>query len=339
MRIAVTGSAGFMASHIVDALLLDGHEVIGLDDLSGGFVENVPRHPEHTFYPVDLSDAIETKRIFEKCQPEILYHLAANAREGASFFDPLDVTRRNLFAYMSTLEACIATGKLKKVVFFSSMSRWGDQMPPFTEDLPPKPIDPYAANKVAAEEITKQLAGAHGFDYTIIIPRNVYGERQSMRDRFRNVLAIWANQILRHEPVTVFGDGEQVRSFSYIQNSLPCYLKCLIGSSGETVSIGGMRPVTINQAVEMFIHQFQEYDPEVVHLPDRHGEAKQAWAGVEKSVRLLGYHEGISMEEGFARMAAWAKSRGPQPWNYEHQLALVNELVPKTWRDQPPMVT
>ncbi len=333
MKILVCGGAGFMGSWIAEALLKEGHDVAVVDDLSGGLKCNIPRKivDAKRFYEFDLRNA-KNDFIFESFKPDILYYLAANAREGESFFSPVDVTERNVMAYVYTLKTAIKNG-VKKVVLFSSMATYGDQKAPFSEGMPTKPVDVYASNKVAMEEITKQLAGAHGFDWTIVVPRNVFGPRQYLSDIKRNFIAICMNRIMRHESIYVYGDGEQIRSFSYIVNSLPCYVKCLDKKiNGEKINIGGMKPVTINYATDVIIGCFPEYPrPEKIHLKDRHGEVKVAYATYDKSQRMLGYEEKISFEEGVRLMAEWAKTMGPRPW-IAKPCELVNDKVPITWR-------
>lgn len=328
MKILITGSAGFMASHIADELTERGHEVLGCDNLSGGFLRNTQNH---RFVCLDLRDKYATERLVGEFKPDVLYALAANARECASFFQPIAVTEANLYAYVNVLEPCIKYG-LEKVIYFSSMSRYGDQEPPFDETYHTRPVDVYASNKVASEEITKQLAGAHDFDWTIIIPRNVFGERQSIQDRFRNFIGITINHILRNEDLIVYGDGKQVRSFSYIKNSLDCYIQCLEEkTNNETINIGGLVPKTINEVAEIIISNFPEYKGKIIHLPPRYGEVKYAWATFKKSIDLLGYKETYSLEEGIKSMCHWARELGSQEWT-EDKLSLLNEKVPVTWR-------
>jgi len=328
MKILVTGSAGFMGSHIADELTRWGFDLLGIDNLSGGFLRNTQNHK---FAMLDLRDRHATEKLVSQFKPNILFALAANARECASFFQPIDVTEANLYAYINVLEPCIKYG-LKKVVYFSSMSRYGDQKAPFGEDYPTKPIDVYASNKVAAEEITKQLAGAHNFDWTIVIPRNVFGERQSLKDRFRNFIGITINHILRNEDVVIYGDGLQVRSFSYIKNSLNCYVQCLEEkTNNEIINIGGLVTKTINEVAEIIISNFPEYKGKIIHLHDRYGEVKYAWATFKKSIDLLGYKENYSLEEGTKSMCDWARTIGPQNWT-EDKLSLINDKVPITWK-------
>ena len=332
-KILVTGGAGFMGGWIAEALLKEGHEVAVVDDLSGGLKCNIPREivEKKLFFEFDLRNP-KNESIFDKFKPTVIYHLAANAREGESFFSPANVTERNILAYVYVLKTAIKHG-IRKMVLFSSMAAYGDQKPPFSEDMPNKPVDIYASNKAAMEEITKQLAGAHGFNWTIIVPHNVMGPCQYLSDIKRNFIAICMNRIMRHESIYIYGDGNQTRSFSYIENSLPCYVKCLGDDvNGEKINIGGMKPVTINYAAKVIMDCFPEYPrPEIIHLPPRHGEVRHAYVTYEKSQRLLGYEEKTSFEDGVKFMAEWAKTVGPRPWKWE-PCELVNEKVPIIWQ-------
>ena len=334
MKILVCGGAGFMGSHLVDYLIEKKHDVGVVDDFSGSHPQNV--NSSARLYQFDLRRQ-NNEFIFKEFKPKTLFYLVANAREGASFFQPADVTSRNICAYVNTLETAIKFGT-ERVVLFSSMSRFGDQTPPFTESTPPKPVDVYATNKVAMEEITKQLAGAFDFDWVILVPRNVFGERQGLTqcgvDKYRNVVSIFCNRILRNEPLYIYGDGEQKRSFSYVKDSLPCYTKCIESSiNKETINIGGKYPISINNLADL-VCESMGVDSKMyprVYLPPRHSEVKYAYASYEKSERLLGYKEEIGYEEGIKRMAKWAKVVGAQPWINE-KLALSSPKMPETWR-------
>ena len=334
-RILVTGGAGFMGGWIAGALLKKGHEVAVVDDLSGGLKCNIPKEivKKKLFFEFDLRNP-KNEFIFEKFRPTVIYHLAANAREGESFFSPANVTERNILAYIYVLKTAIKYG-MRKIIMFGSMAQYGDQKPPFSENMPNKPVDIYASNKTAMEEITKQLAGAHGFDWTIVVPRNVFGPRQFLSDIKRNFIAICMNRIMRRENIYIYGDGQQKRSFSYIDNSLPCYVRCLDNSvNGEKINIGGIKSVTINYVADVIMDCFSEY-PKLgkIHLKDRHGEVKIAYATFDKSQKLLGYEEKISFEEGVRFMAEWAKTIGPRPWKWE-PCEIVNEKVPIIWRER-----
>jgi len=329
MRILITGAAGFIGAHLADHLIAEGHEVAGMDDMSGGFWRNV--NPAMDFHMLDLRDRSAAAAVVEKTAPEVLCHLAANAREGASQFQPLDVTDRNLLAYVNVLVPSIKTG-VKKVVLFSSMSVYGEQEPPFDERMPRCPADIYAVNKAAMEETTEILSDVHGFQYTIVRPHNVFGERQCMRDKYRNVIGIFMNSIMRGERPFIYGDGEQERAFSYIYDSLPSFGRAVelrADLHGQIINVGGMRPITINRLAELVCRHF-DGGHGVVHVEDRPREVKRAWSTWEKSVRLLGYDEKVGIEEGIRRMASWAKQLGPQDWVTD-PLELVNEKTPRPW--------
>jgi UDP-glucose 4-epimerase len=318
-----------MGGHVAEALAAAGHEVVGMDDLSGGFRGNVV--PQVKFLEVDLRDAREAERAVSENPPDVLCHLAANAREGASQFQPRDVCGRNLMAYANTLVPALQCG-VKKVVLYSSMAVYGDQEPPFDESMPRRPVDVYGVNKTSMEETTEILADVHDFAYTIIRPHNVFGERQSLQDPFRNVVAIFMNRIMRREPLYVYGDGEQTRAYSYIGDSLPAFLRAAEldpGIDRQVINVGGKRPVTINQLASMVAAEFQA-QPEVIHLPDRPREVKHAYCTWQKSEDLLGYDEQFDLEEGLGRMAAWAQQVGPQPWR-EETLELPSGKAPRIW--------
>jgi len=330
VRFLVTGVAGFMGCHVAEGLLNAGHEVVGIDDLSGGFTENVPAGVE--FFEVDLRDAARTEEVVRDHPPEVLCHLAANAREGASQFQPRDVCGRNLMAYANVLVPAIRSGMMKKVVLYSSMAVYGDQDPLFDETMPRRPVDVYGVNKKAMEEMTEILADVHEFMYTTIRPHNVFGERQSLRDPFRNVVAIFMNRIMRGEPLYVYGDGEQKRAFSYIGDSLPSFLRAVElrpDLDRQIVNVGGSEPVTVNEMLKLVVSEFQAR-VEVVHLPDRPREVKNAYSTWQKSVDLLGYEEKYGLQEGIRRMAVWAREQGPQPWR-EEALELPSDKAPSIW--------
>ena len=181
--ILITGCAGFLGSHLTRAIIESGYSAIGIDDLSSGFRENVPDHASLIFYKADLCDALVVDKIFSRHRPTIVIHLAANAREGASFFSPIDITRRNALALVNVIQPAIQYG-MKKIIFTSSMARYGDQQPPFDESIPTKSVDCYSSNKVFCEQIIQQLAGAHGFEWTILVPHNIIGQFQSFFEKF-----------------------------------------------------------------------------------------------------------------------------------------------------------
>lgn len=334
-RVLVTGGCGFMGRWIAKSLIEKGYQVYVIDDLSGSERSNIEDFEDDLagFYEVDLSESYWTRNTIKDIKPEIVFHTAASAREGASFFDPVKMCKTNYVAYMNTLESSIKVGSLDKMVMFSSMAVYGIQPPPFDERMHRKPADIYAINKVAMEHSTEILSEAHDFRYSILRPHNVMGEFQSMKDKYRNVIMIMANRILRNEPILIFGDGEQVRAFSYIQDSLQCYINAMDEKcDGEIINIGGKIPIAINKLADI-VKKYMEVDENypTEHLQDRYGEVRVAYTSYEKSEKLLGYKENVGYEEGIKRTVEWAKEKGAQEWTSD-KLALFNSKAPDWWR-------
>ena len=245
---------------------------------------------------------------------------------------------RNIQAYVNVLEPAIETGALQRIVTFSSMAVYGAQTPPFGERMPARPVDVYGVCKASMEEITRILADVHGFDWVIIRPHNVYGPGQTLKDKFRNVAAIFMNRLMRREPITIYGDGNQQRAFSYIEDSLPAYFKAGFEprAVGREINIGGKTPCTVNHLLgvvqaAMFKHGIMP--TEVEFVPDRPREVKDAWCDWKLSEELLGYEEKHTLEMGIEKMAEWAVRQGPQEWTTE-VLPLVNWKTPKVWLSQ-----
>src|SRR3989338_558450 len=247
MRILVTGAAGFMGSHLVDALVAMGHEVHGADDLSGGSMRNV--NEKSFFKKIDLRERDLTAKYVESIRPEMIFHLAADATEGRSQFTPLQCTERNYLAHLNTLIPAVRCGSLKKLVLTSSMSVYGAQKTPFSEDMPRLPEDVYGVAKASMERSTEILSEVHGFDYVIIRPHNVYGARQNLADPYRNVIGIFINCLLNNKNFYIYGDGEQKRAFSYIEDFTPYIVRAgfLKEAEGEIFNIGPVEEITIKK--------------------------------------------------------------------------------------------
>jgi UDP-glucose 4-epimerase len=333
--ILVTGAAGFMGSDLVDKLVEMGHTVHGVDDLSGGFIENV--NPKSRFKKLDLRQREETENYIAEIKPEIIFHLAADAALGRSQFTPIRSTERNYNAHLNVLVPAVKNG-LKKLVLTSSMDVYGDQKPPFSEDMELKPNDIYGISKMAMEKSTAILSDVFGFEYTIIRPHNVYGPRQNMVDPYRNVIAIFINCLLNDKNFYIYGDGEQKRAFSYIDDFTPYIIKAAFDdkTNGEIFNIGPVQEVSINELAEIVLDKFFEGKPvedrlKPKHLPPRPREVKEAWCTVGKAEKLLGYKTTVSLEEGIKRMIRWAREKGPQAFKYLDELELSNGDTPPTW--------
>src|SRR6185436_14584617 len=210
----VTGGAGFIGSHVADELLKEGQQVVVLDDLSGGFTENVPSGA--IFVRGSITDQDLVNRLFDRYSFANVYHLAAYAAEGLSHFIKRFNYNNNLIGSVNLINASLNSGRVKCLVFTSSIAVYGRNQVPMTEDLVPQPEDPYGIAKYAVELDLKESHEMFGLNHIIFRPHNVYGERQNIGDRYRNVIGIFMNQILRGEPMTIFGDGEQTRAFSHI---------------------------------------------------------------------------------------------------------------------------
>ena len=330
-KILVTGSSGFIASWIADALVEKGEEVYGVDNFSGGTRENYSGN--YKMFQIDLAVASHVEWMMEKIKPEVIIHTSSCAREGASAFQPLYVSQTNYQAFMNLMEPAIKYG-LEKIIFTSSMAVYGNQLPPFTEDIPKKPVDIYGINKTAIEQSIEVLASVHEFDYLILRPHNFFGGHQNLTDKFRNVVAIFMNRIMRGEPIYIYGDGEQMRAFSYIEDSTPSFIRCLDdGIKNEIINIGGMEPITINTLADL-VCEAMDVSPATyprTYLPPRPLEVKAAWSSWQKSVDMLGYEEKTGYKEGIRRMAEWAKKKGGQEW-IDEKLPLQNNKMPKIWR-------
>lgn len=333
-RIVVTGSAGFIGSHLVDYLLNQGHEVYGVDNLSIGSFRNVSLQAQQGFHQIDLRDVELTTGFFKAIKPDLVYHLAAWAHEGLSQFCPIRITENNYNIFLNTLVASLRAG-CSRFVVGSSMSVYGNQKPPFDETMSTQPVDVYAVAKDAMEKTLKILAPLHGYRYTIIRPHNVYGERQNIADPYRNVVGIFMNRILKGLPPIIYGDGEQTRAFSYIEDVVPYIARAGFAREaiGQTINIGPLEEYSINQLARTVLEAFKS-PLEPVHVADRPNEVKHAYCTNAKAVSLLGYQTSVSLTEGIARMTAWAKEIGPQSFVYlDEGLELTNQ-APETWLKQ-----
>ena len=219
MRVVVTGGAGFIGSHVAEALVGRGHEVTVLDDLSGGFADNVPAGAR--FIKCSVTDHAAVDRLFAEGRFDYVYHLAAYAAEGLSHFIKRFNYTNNVIGSVNLINASINTG-VKGFVFASSIAVYGrSPVVPMTEETIPEPEDPYGIAKYAVERELAASRTMFGLDYMIFRPHNVYGPRQNIGDRYRNVVGIFMNQILQDQPMTIFGDGTQTRAFSYVDDVAP----------------------------------------------------------------------------------------------------------------------
>jgi UDP-glucose 4-epimerase len=310
MNILITGIAGLIGSNFAHYICDNtDNAVIGIDDLSGGYIENIP--PKALFYKLDLTtDTIE--KIFAKYKPELIYHFAAYAAEGLSPFIRTYNYTNNIIPNAKIINATINNCPNSKIVFTSSMAVYGEQSTPFDETTIPHPIDPYGISKYACELDLEIAHRQHGIDYTIIRPHNVYGPKQCIWDKYRNVIGIWMYQKLNKLPITIFGDGLQKRAFSYINDILNPLLIAGISqkTNNQIINLGGLKEYSILETAEIF--QSIVGKTTIEFLESRH-EVKYAWPTGQKSIDLLEYKENTTLEIGVEKMWEWAQEQPKRP--------------------------
>jgi UDP-glucose 4-epimerase len=325
MRSLVTGGAGFIGAHVSASLVERGHDVVVLDDLSGGFKDNVP--DATTFVEGSVTDADLIKRLFAEHEFDYVFHLAAYAAEGLSHFIRRFNYTNNVIGSMNLINEAVRH-EVKCFVFTSSIAVYGAEQIPMTEATVPRPEDPYGIAKYAVEQDLHAAHGMFGLDYVIFRPHNVYGEFQNIGDRYRNVVGIFMNQLMQGGPLTVFGDGEQTRAFSYISDVAP-YIAASVdvpAAYNEVFNIGADRPFTVNELAARVV-EAMGIEGRIRHLPARN-EVTDAVADHEKARRVFGMTAPVSLEEGLGRMAEWAKRVGPRRGEEFGDIELTRGLPP-----------
>ena len=327
-NIFITGVAGFLGSHLADAMLAAGHRVVGIDNMIGGDLDNVPSKVE--FHQVDCNDFAAVRRLL--LGSEVVFHCAATAYEGLSVFSPHIVTRNIVGASVSVISASIAAG-VKRIVMCSSMARYGKGIPPFAETDPVKPEDPYGIGKVAAEQMLTNLCEVHGVEWVIAVPHNIIGPRQKYDDPYRNVASIMLNLMLQGRAPIIYGDGKQERCFSYVDDCIYCLEKMGFQDNvvGQVINIGpDEEPITINQLYDLcsFVTGCS-LDP--IYMPGRPQEVKVALCSSDKARRLLGYETKTPLLTGLTYMRDHMRHRGAKPFKYHLDLEIVTDKTPKTW--------
>lgn len=337
MKIWITGIAGFLGSHLADALIAEGHEVYGNDALICGDKSNVPKGVKyfHSFLCQSSNMMITEMR---HSGIELVVHCAATAHEGLSSFSPSFITRNIYEASVATFSAAIAAG-VKRIVYMSSMARYGDGKshpllggPPFDEQFRPGPIDPYGIAKVAAEDTLKVLCKTHGVKWSIAVPHNIIGIRQRSCDPYRNVAAIMINRCKQGKPPIIYGDGQQKRCFSPVVDCLPSLVKMINGEAdGEIVNIGPDKgEITILELAETIMNLTGCHE-DIIYMPGRPNEVKEAYCSSDKARKLLGYEPKQKLHDCLKEMVDYIQ---PAPFVYDFPLEIVTDQMPKTWKDR-----
>jgi UDP-glucose 4-epimerase len=307
-QVLVTGAAGFIGSHVCRHLLQQGHQVVGLDDLSGGFRDYVP--PGVKFVEGSVADVTLVKQLFAGNKFDHVFHLAAYAAEGLSHFIKHFNYTNNLLGSVNLINASVNHG-VKCFVFTSSIAVYGRNQLPMTEEAVPQPEDPYGIAKYAVELDLKEAHEMFGLDYVIFRPHNVYGEFQNIGDRYRNVIGIFMNQIMQGQPMTIFGDGTQTRAFSYIDDVAPVIAASVArpASYNQVFNVGADKPYSVNELATV-VAKAMGAKSQIKHLVARN-EVVHAYSAHMKVQKYFGdLIKNVPLEEGVARMAAWAKKAG-----------------------------
>ena len=329
MHIFITGVAGFLGSNLADFYLNKGFRVSGCDNLVGGSLENVD--PDVSFYEGNCED-LEFMKQATKGNIDVVCHAAAFAHEGLSSISPTLICNNNVTGSTSVFTAAIINN-VKRIVYCSSMARYGDIGIPFREDDLLNPVDPYGVSKVAAEKILKILCNTHGIEYNIAVPHNIIGPKQKYDDPYRNVVSIMSNLMLQDRSPMIYGDGEQTRCFSDIDDCIYCLDKLITDKSitSEIVNIGpDEESISINEIFKKLANKIQ-FNKEPVYFADRPNEVKNAVCSSDKARRMLNYRTTVNLDDSIDKVIEYIKKAGTKNFTYNYKLEIQNEKTPLTW--------
>ena len=325
----ITGIAGFLGSHLADKFLKEGYQVKGIDNLIGGYEDNVPDGVE--FIKGDLLNLDGLSEHMDGC--DLVYHTACTAYEGLSVFSPSLVVSNTSQISVNAFTAAIQAN-CKRFVHCSSMARYGTQdVYPFTEDMTPKPQDPYGIAKYSAELLLRNLSEVHGLELVIAIPHNIIGSRQKYDDPFRNVASIMINLMLQNRQPVIYGDGTQVRCFSDISDDIDCLYEFAINDKavGDIFNIGpDEEPVTIIELAEVIANQLR-FNLNPTFMPGRPQEVKFATCSADKIRKMFNYSTKISLEESISNQIEFIRKRGAKEFEYHLPIEIVSDQTPETW--------
>ena len=321
----VTGGAGFMGSHVAEHLLTMGHKVVVLDDLSGGFAENVPA--DAIFVQGSILDHRLVDDLFHKHSFTYVYHLAAYAAEGLSHFIKRFNYNNNLIGSVNLINAAVNSG-VKCFVFTSSIAVYGAGQVPMREDTVPVPEDSYGISKLAVEQELRVTHEMFGLNYVVFRPHNVYGERQNIGDRYRNVVGIFMNQLLQGKPMTIFGDGSQQRAFTHISDVAPMIATCVehAAAMNQIFNVGADVPHSVNHLAAV-VAEAMGKSCRIEHL-DARNEVKIAFSDHSKAEAVFGRKKKVSLDQGVQMMADWVEKNGSRESSTFEAIEIERNLPP-----------
>ena len=332
MHIFITGIAGFLGSNLAEYYLKKNFTVSGCDNLIGGSLDNIDQN-KINFFKADCEDLDTMKKIIKGT--DILCHAAAYAHEGLSSFSPVLISNNNLTGSVSVFTAAIIN-KVKRIVYCSSMARYGSIKIPFREDDELKPVDPYGVSKVAAENILKILSKTHNVEYNIAVPHNIIGPRQKYDDPYRNVVSIMINLMLQKRNPIIYGDGNQKRTFSDIDDCIYCLDKLLTDPNvvSQVINIGPDEEyVSINELYRLLSNKLK-FNLGPKYLEDRPNEVKEATCSADKARKILGYKTSVSLDKSLDKMINYISNKGPKAFQYNYPLEINNEKTPLAWKER-----
>lgn len=323
----VTGGAGFIGAHVSRELLKLGHRIVILDDLSGGYEENLPQDPNSTFVQGTILDHELLARLFEEHKFDYVYHLAAYAAEGLSHFIKRFNYNNNLIGSVNLINEAVKH-KIKCFVFTSSIAVYGAIEPPMREDQTPHPEDPYGIAKLAVEMDLKVTHEMFGLNHVIFRPHNVYGEYQNLGDKYRNVVGIFMNQLMQGKPLTIFGDGLQTRAFSYIGDIAPHIANCvnIPEAYNEVINVGADQEYSVVELANT-VMETMGLTGMVRHVEARN-EVTHAYSDHSKAHRLFGTSHSTTLREGLEKMVQWSKSAGIKKSEKFKNIEILEKLPP-----------
>ena len=332
MHIFITGIAGFLGSNLADYYLKKRFKVSGCDNLIGGTLDNIDIN-KINFFKANCEDFEMMKKITKDV--DILCHAAAYAHEGLSSFSPVLISNNNVTGSVSVFTAAVVN-KVKRIVYCSSMARYGNIRIPFREEDELKPVDPYGVSKVAAENILKILSKTHNIEYNIAVPHNIIGPKQKYDDPFRNVVSIMINLMLQKKNPIIYGDGNQKRTFSDIEDCIYCLDKLLTDPQivSQVVNIGPDEEyVSINELYRLLSNKLK-FNLEPKYLEDRPNEVKEATCSADKARKVLNYKTTVSLDKSLDKIINYISKKGPKDFQYNYILEINNEKTPIAWKEK-----
>lgn len=324
----ISGVGGFLGSHLGEWAVSQNYRVIGCDNFSSGLRENVPKGVE--FHEYNLADFEKNKKVLKDV--DVVFHAAALPYDSLSVCSPYEITHHTYSLTASVLGASVQN-HVRRFVFCSSMSRYGNQASPFKEDVSPKPVTPYGLAKLAGEKLVINLAEIYGFEYVICVPHNIFGPRQRYDDPYRNAVSIIINRMLQDKSPIVYGDGEQRRCFSPIKDVVSVFESLLFSKKvkSQVINVGpDSSDVTINQLIAL-LNRIMGKNLKPLYIKSRPQEVKEAFCDIAKARRLLNYNPQTSFEEALKELVSWIKAQGPKRFSYNRDIEILHEKTPEGW--------